>query len=62
MNIDELWWAYHKTKCRDCENCRWDPEKDCGKAEHPHCERCGHCSGRHGPWMTSACVDEDKMP
>ena len=34
--------------CGNCENCCWDFEKDCGLVEHPHCERCGHCIGRHG--------------
>lgn len=33
--------------CSDCERCRWNPDADCGKAEHPHCERCGHCAYRH---------------
>jgi len=34
-------------RCSNCERCRWDPECDCGKAEHPHCDHCGHCLGRH---------------
>lgn len=34
-------------RCSNCERCRWDPERDCGKAEHPHCDHCGHCLGRH---------------
>jgi hypothetical protein len=38
--------------CRDCERCRWQPDVDCGLAEHPHCQHCGHCEGRHGDWVS----------
>jgi hypothetical protein len=38
-------------KCKDCERCQWDPDRDCGNAEHPHCPGCGHCCGRHGDWV-----------
>lgn len=34
-------------KCSNCERCTWNKGPDCGLAEHPHCERCGHCLGRH---------------
>jgi hypothetical protein len=33
--------------CRNCERCTWNPGPDCGRADHPHCEACGHCLGRH---------------
>ena len=38
--------------CDNCERCRWQPDEDCGLVEHPHCEKCGHCIGRHGSWVT----------
>jgi hypothetical protein len=41
-------------ECGNCERCRWQPDADCGIAEHPQCERCGHCRGRHGSWVTNA--------
>jgi hypothetical protein len=34
-------------ECANCERCTWNPGPDCGRREHPHCERCGHCIGRH---------------
>jgi hypothetical protein len=37
--------------CPDCERCVWDPDRDCGIPDHPHCEKCGHCMGRHGDWV-----------
>lgn len=33
--------------CANCERCTWNPGPDCGKPEHPHCDTCGHCEGRH---------------
>ena len=35
--------------CENCERCTWNPGPDCGIAEHRHCEKCGHCEGRHVP-------------
>ena len=35
--------------CPNCERCTWNPGPDCGRREHPHCEKCGHCIGRHTP-------------
>jgi hypothetical protein len=34
-------------RCYDCERYRFDPDSDCGKADHPHCPTCGHCQYRH---------------
>lgn len=34
-------------QCPNCERCTWNPGADCGIAEHPLCERCGHCGYRH---------------
>lgn len=40
--------------CGNCERCTWNPGADCGKPDHPHCQRCGHCNGRHaGPAKVS---------
>ncbi|SET50006.1 hypothetical protein [Nonomuraea wenchangensis] len=33
--------------CDSCERCTWNPGPDCGKGDHPHCPRCGHCTYRH---------------
>lgn len=33
--------------CEACERCTWNPGPDCGRADHAHCPRCGHCQGRH---------------
>jgi hypothetical protein len=35
--------------CQNCERCTWNAGPDCGKPDHAHCERCGHCIGRHVP-------------
>lgn len=33
--------------CDNCERCTWNPGPDCGRADHEHCDKCGHCLGRH---------------
>jgi hypothetical protein len=34
-------------QCRNCARCTWNVGPDCGVAGHSHCEKCGHCIGRH---------------
>jgi hypothetical protein len=45
--IGQTWRRLQGRHCVRCERCTWNPGPDCGKAEHPHCETCGHCDGRH---------------
>ncbi|WP_157253181.1 DUF2283 domain-containing protein [Nonomuraea typhae] len=40
-------WPDASRLCDSCERCTRNPGADCGKSDHPHCPRCGHCTYRH---------------
>jgi hypothetical protein len=47
FRVKKFVFRFHPRRCSDCERCLFDPKRECNVWQHPHCDKCGHCRGRH---------------